>query len=56
MSKINTTYQELADYIFSFFSSCTAPGQGLFLFRTLNATTRKYGKTQAEINLCHIFE
>ena len=54
MSKINTTYQELADYIFSFFSSCTAPGQGLFLFRTLNATTRKYGKTQAEINLCHI--
>lgn len=54
MSKINTTYQQLADYIFSFFSSCTAPGQGLFLFRTLDATARKYGKTQAEINLCHI--
>lgn len=52
MSKINTTYQQLADYIFSFFSSCTAPGQGLFLFRTLDATARKYGKTQAEINLC----
>jgi hypothetical protein len=54
MSKINTTYQQLADYIFSFFSSCTAPGQGLFLFRTLDATARKDGKTQAEINLYHI--
>ncbi len=54
MSKKNTTYQQLADYIFSFFDSCTASGQGLFLFRSLDAKARKQGKTQAEINLCHI--
>lgn len=54
LSKINTTYQQLADYIFSFFSSCTAPGQGLFLFRTLDATARESGYTQARINLCYI--
>lgn len=53
MSKINTTYKQLADYVFSFFESNT-PGQGLFLFRSLDATARKEHKTQAEINLYHI--
>lgn len=54
MSKVNTTYKQLADYIFSFFKSCSAPGQGLFLFRTLDAVARKQGKTQAEIIIYHI--
>ena len=54
MSKINATYKQLADYIFSFFNSCTAPGQGLFLFRSLDADARKWHKTQAEINSYYI--
>lgn len=31
-----------------------SPWTRIILFRTLDATARKYGKTQAEINLCHI--
>lgn len=54
MSKMNTTYQQFDDHIFPFFSSCTASGQKLFLFRILDSAARKYGKTQAEINMCHI--
>lgn len=52
--KINTTYHQLADYIFAFFHSCTASGQGLFLFRNLDATARRQGKTQEDIKLCRI--
>ncbi len=54
MGKENKIFKKYATYIFSFFKHCTAPGQGLFLYRTLEATARKEGKTQSEIKNCHL--
>ena len=54
MGKINTTYKQLADYIFNFFKFSTTPGTGLFLFRVLNATVRNQKLTQSDINLYNI--
>lgn len=54
MGKINTTYKQLADYIFNFFKFSTTPGTGLFLFRVLNTTARNQKLTQSDINLYNI--
>ncbi|MFV0404956.1 MAG: toll/interleukin-1 receptor domain-containing protein [Bacteroides graminisolvens] len=50
MGKENTIYKEYAKYIFSYFENCNAPGQGLFLFRSIEAVARKERRTQTEIN------
>lgn len=50
MGKENTIYKEYAKYIFSYFKNCDAPGQGLFLLRSIEAGARKERRTQTEIN------
>ncbi len=50
MGKENTIYKEYAKYIFSYFKNCNAPGQGLFLLRSIEAVARKERRTQTEIN------
>lgn len=51
---INTTYKQLADYIFYFPNAFSTPGKGLFLFRSLDAIASKQNKTQMDINVYHI--
>lgn len=54
MSRINTTFQKFADYVFSFFDSPAVSRKDVDLFRKIETDARVQGKRQAEINLYHV--